>query len=443
MRAREFTLLNEFVPTGVDTDVEQEKEDIMVLLGFKPSPDALSKVQNILGDLTPQQQPTKTATVPAEKVPPKQFTPAAEPVQSDPEDTELKEDSSLINALVERIKKLDPSNPADASKITKIESILEEDIIAPAIVVIVDKKFNKGAVEKVSDYIKNSIIAAQNPVMEKIKFLTKCNKGLVNLKATFTKNPIGNMYSMIDDQVFNNIKQRLGQFELGTGSNKIGKMETLLAFIGTGASKQGAGDLSFSDGSELEIKASSQDRKGSPSGAAMYALGKDKTTGETAYGSNFEAKQKWEAKMRQILPTVPVSLNATSITKHINPYIAGNSKKIKYTVDAIKEIYAYIFKNADSTMLSPLNHISSKDGIDSAKLIKAARQIEFDYYKQIMKHDAILFINADTGNYHYAESGEELIKTLGSGKKGSSIFSTGILDMNGTYANGLSKIFII
>lgn len=446
MRAREFTKLKEFAPPGQNASVEQEKKDIMVLLGFKPSRDALAQIQSILGTAEPAQPKVNAAPV-VKKQPIAQ--PQAKSTERKPTDTEppnpetdeLKEDLSLIDALVDRIKKLDPANPADASKIIKIEAILEEDVIEPAIMAIVKKKFNS-FIDIISNDIKNAIISASNPVLDKIKFLTKCNKGLINLKKVLRDKANGNVYALINDPVFENIKKRLGQIEYGTGGNKLGRMEALLAFISAGVTKQGSGDLTLPGNMELEVKASSQDKKGNTSGAVLVALGKDKETGETAYGSNLQAGKLWLNAMQKVLPKVPSSLNSKSINTEINPYIAGDAKKINYTVNAIKEVYSFIFRHADSKMLAPLDSIKSKDGIDAGALIKAARQIEFDYYKKLIKHDAILFVNSHTGAYRYIETGQQLANELTSSKKGSNFYSTGILDMRGTYGNGLSKIFI-
>jgi hypothetical protein len=450
---RVIDILQEFAPPGQQSDPVQDKADIMTLLGFKPSKEALSVVQQILAE--PEVEPTNQSSIqktPIAQPQPQQDTtpqatqqstlPVEQPVPNEEPEEELYEDG-VIDLLVEKIKKLDPNNPKDADKITKIESILEDDVIEPAITKVVAKKFNS-FVDLIVNDIKHALMAASNPIIEKIKFLVRVDKGLVDLKAIFASQTVGNVYHVVNDPVFDNIKYRLGRIEYGVGGSKLGKMETLLTFIDKNASKQGHGDLNFADGTEVEIKASSDKKGGGVSGAKMIALGKDKTTGESAYGSNIEAGKYWAANMTPIIPIkyLPMSLTDGSIRKQINPYIEGKPKLIKHTVDVIKDVYKKIFVNASPKMFSVLDDIANKEGINPEKLIRASRQIEFDYYKKLINHDAILFINADSGNYTYVESGKNLAKSISTTGRGSNFYTTGIIDFQGSYGNGLSAVFI-
>ena len=107
--------------------------------------------------------------------------------------------------------------------------------------------------------------------------------------------PVGNLYSGIPGAIFNAIKAPLFQIEFGTGGNKIGKGEALLAIIGKNAFKGEKGDIRITtpEGEvEIEVKASNGDTK--PSGAVLVALGKGtdaegKRSKESAYGANTEA----------------------------------------------------------------------------------------------------------------------------------------------------------
>jgi hypothetical protein len=136
----------------------------------------------------------------------------------------------------------------------------------------------------------------------------------------------------------------------------------------------------------------------------------------------------------------PISLNAKSIKGLINPAIIGNPKKVQYTVNAIKAIYKTIFRKASPAIIDYLDKIATPDGIDALSLVKISRMIEFEYYKKALGHEAIMFVNITSGNYRYISKSSDLLKQLSASK--GDFYSTGIIDMQGSYANGLSKVFI-
>lgn len=426
-------------------EASQDKKDIMTLIGLKPSTDALLKVKELLAG---EEDPIADPQTPVKKQP---------VVPAQPNDTiklapEVKTESSavlsedIMNLLLEKIKSLNPNDPKDAAKISQIETILEDDVIEPAVNNLIKPKFNSHQVSIASD-LKGALIAASNPVLQKIEFLEKCTSGLVDLKSTFNSTKVGNIYQIVNNPVLNNIKTKIGSIEYGTGSSRLGKMEVLLTLVGKGITKEGRGDLTLSDGTEVEIKASStgpNQKTGNieTSGAVLYALAKDENK-KSIYGNNTAAGEIWTKKMSRILPNPPLSINTRSITKKINPAIAGNPKKTQYTVDCIKEIYRSIFINAPDSQINILDKIASPEGINPSALIKISRMIEFEYYKKAVGHTAVLFCNATTGNYKYIEKAKDLANsmTISSGE-GNTFYSMGILDMKGTYANGLSKIFI-
>lgn len=440
MRFFEFQQTStENVPSAAEAS--RDKKDIMTLIGLKPSPEALAKVKDLLGpELT---EPTKSEPAKPEvpEEPPKQQDQTVDNNTSDK--TTLKQESveildeNVLNMLVEKIKALDPNNPKDAVKISAIETILESDVIEPAVEEIIRPRFKSYQDNIIAD-VRGALIDAPNPVMEKIKFLDKCKTGIVDLKTTFDSQPSGNIYSLTDDNVLNNIKKRLAVISYGVGASKLGNMEVLLILIGKNVSKEGSGDITLSDGTDVEIKASKTDKK-DPSGAVLYALAKDKDN-QPLYGSNIDAGEAWTKKMSKIMSNPPISLNAKSIKNLINPVIAGNPKKIQYTVDAIKDIYRTIFRKASPKIIDYLDKIYTPDGIDALSLVKISRMIEFEYYKKAIGHEAIMFVNISTGNYRYISKPSDLIKQLATSK--GDFYSTGIIDMQGSYANGLSKIFI-
>jgi hypothetical protein len=419
-------------------EANQDKKDIMTLIGLKPSSEALAKVKELLGP---------ELTEPDQQVPAKTQQPVGSPNQPEDGITSSKEtlkqesvellDENVLNMLVERIKALDPNNPKDAVKISAIETILESDVIEPAVEELVRPRFKSFQDSIIAD-IRGALIDAPNPVMDKINFLDKCKTGIIDLQAVFKSQPSGNVYNLADDKVLDNIKKRLAMISYGTGGSKLGNMEVLLILIGKNVSKEGSGDITLSDGTDVEIKAS-KDRKEGPSGAVLYALAKDKDN-QPLYGSNVEAGAVWIKKMSKIMKDPPISLNAKSIKNLINPAIAGNPKKIKYTVDAIKDIYKSIFRKASPKMIDYLDKISTPDGIDALSLFKISRMIEFDYYKIALGHEAIMFVNITSGNYRYIVKSTDLLKQLSASK--GDFYSTGIIDMQGSYANGLSKVFI-
>jgi hypothetical protein len=424
----------------------QDKKDIMTLIGLKPSTEALLKVKELLAG---EEDPIADPQPPVEKQPmvpnqPNDNTKLAPEVKTESIEA-LSED--VMTLLLEKIKSLNPNNPNDAAKISQIETILEDDVIEPAVNNLVNPKFNSHQVSIASD-LKGALIAAPNPVLQKINFLEKCTTGLVDLKSTFSSTKQGNIYQIVNDPVLNNIKTKIGSIEYGVGASRLGKMEVLLTLVGKGITKEGKGDLTLSDGTEVEIKASStvpsRSKPGSmeTSGAVLYALAKDEKK-QNLYGSNIAAGTVWAKKMSKILPDPPLSLNTRSITKIINPVISGNPKKIQYTVDCIKEIYKSIFIKAPDSQINILDKIASPEGINPVALIKISRMIEFEYYKKAVGHTAVLFCNASTGNYKYVEQAKDLGSSITtSSEKGNDFYSIGIIDMKGTYANGLSKIFV-
>lgn len=433
-------------PTDIPSaqEANQDKKDIMTLIGLKPSAEALLKVKELLGDVS----------VDDTKSPDKlQTADPANDTEEPPEETPLIKTESVLSEdvmtiLVEKIKSLDPNNPKDAAKISQIETILEDDVIEPAVNNLIKPKFNSHQMSIASD-LKGALIAAPNPVLQKIDFLDKCTTGLVDLKATFASTKQGNIYQIVNNPVLNSIKNKIGSIEYGTGASRLGKMEVLLTLVGKGITKEGKGDLTLSDGTEVEIKASStvpsktKAETLETSGAVLYALAKDENK-QNLYGSNITAGKIWTKKMSKILPNPPLSLNIKSITKTINPAITGNPKKIQYTVDCIKEIYKNIFIKAPDSQINILDKIATPEGINPVTLIKIARMIEFEYYKKAVGHEAVLFCNATTGNYKYIERAKDLGKQVSvTSSEGNAFYTSGILDMNGTFANGLGKIKIL
>jgi hypothetical protein len=415
----------------------QDKKDIMTLIGLKPSSEALAKVRDLLGpELT-----TSKETEPVEPELPVDPSNQPDPT-SDDQETLKKEsvellDENVLNILVDRIKSLDPNNPKDAIKISAIETILESDVIEPAVEELVRPRFRSFQDAIIAD-VRGALIDAPNPVMDKINFLDKCKTGIVDLQATFKSSPAGNIYNLADDAVLNNIKKRLAMISYGVGSSKLGNMEVLLILIGKNVSKEGSGDITLADGTDVEIKASKTDKK-DPSGAVLYALAKDKDN-QPLYGSNIDAGETWTATMSKIMKNPPISLNAKSVKGIINPAIAGNPKKVEYTVNAIKAIYKTIFRKASPTIINYLDKIATPEGIDALSFVKISRMIEFEYYKKALGHEAVMFVNITSGNYRYISKSSDLLKQLSASK--GDFYSTGIIDMQGSYANGLSKVFI-
>jgi hypothetical protein len=232
-------------------------------------------------------------------------------------------------------------------------------------------------------------------------------------------------------------------------------MEVLLILIGKGVSKKGSGDLTLDDGTEVEIKASSTtqsvdnsgNKKISTSGSVMYALAKEAGSNEKPYGSNEEALKVWQIGFSKItgmsINEIPRSLSDLSVNNKINPLIIGNRSRTTKVTDLLKKIFRIIFKNAPPAAFNKIdNYVSVEGGINIAGLIKFSRKIEFDYYQKLVKHDAILFINTTTGNYYYITSGTELSKLISTSAKGSGFYTTGLMDLAGTYANGMSKVFV-
>lgn len=479
MRATEFLIEFDPAPGYITPDSGnheplKDKQDILVLLGFKPSRKALDKIDAILDlDLEPivnpsaanttqsAAQPKATAATTAATAPPaanlapttSTINPLAPVAPIRAESIELAE-ANIVKSLMEKIQQLDPNNPKDAYKLSQIEAILEGDIIDPAISKIISKKFKSSADKIIADF-RTAINESRNSIIDKIKFLTKCDKGLISLQDTFKSSTTGNIYTLVNDPVLDSIRNKLVSIEYGTGASKLGKMEVLLILIGKGVSKQGSGDLTLDDGTEVEIKASSTvqgiDSKGnkkiSTSGSVMYALAKEAGSNEKPYGSNEEALKVWQMGFSKITATpiddIPRSLSELSVNNKINPLIIRNRSRILKVTDLLKKIFRIIFKKAPPGAFNQIDkYVSFENGINIAGLIKFSRKVEFDYYQKLVKHDAILFINTTSGNYYYITSGMELSKLISTSAKGSGFYTTGLMDLAGTYANGMSKIFV-
>ena len=480
MRARDFLI--EFQAPGVSADTGTVYDDIMLLLNLNPKPATLQKIDKILSkaavDKAEPSKPDLGKSIPAAK-PGKTSANQTAPTAAEPADkrsnkpvapnqavgTSELDEAVPKQSLIQKIEALerDRDNPQSSKLLSMIEAVLEHERLEELTTKLVEKKF-KDNVEQIISSLLSLIMNARVPIASKLAFFPKANAGIVDYAEFFKINRIGNAESQTSlydtlksDPLLNAIGKRIGQLEFGVGGNKLGKMEILMILIGKGVTKQGSGDLHLNDGTDLEIKTSGPtiDKKGkkSTSGAPLYALGKDKKTGESVYGANTGALKDWQKDAGRILgidpKAVPHSLNASVIDK-LNSMTVGQNKKRQALLKAIKNIFKHVFKHADDLSLDVIDSCIGKNGIDGNALVKAARQIEFDYYKKAIGHSAVLFINTSTGNYYYIESGEELMQHMRSGqnqvsgsRKGpkNPFYSTGIIDMKGTYANGLSKVF--
>jgi hypothetical protein len=445
------------------------KENALLLLQMGTDSSSMKEIQQLLAqysktsgnELTEPQQPTAEPMA----------QPAAQSMaQTEPVPTEVEPDAELDatdelddeEALAEgqkaqdigtRVAALDENDPEQAELLARIEAILESKKLEPIISKIVESKFTFHLSDIIETF-KNAIISVKISITEKVKFLTSCKKGFFDMKSVKTT-PQGNLYAGIPGVIFEAIKDPLFRIEFGTGGNKIGKGEALLAIIGKGAFKGERGDIQLESGEEIEVKASSGDK--TPSGAVLVALGKGESEDgkrgkESAYGANTEAGKKFKELIVKAYSTrtnpikpdqVPNSISGVSILKFFNPFILKNPARGPLTINAIKESYRIIFKREkDQMFFDQLDSaLDPENGINVDILVRTVRSMEFDYYKKVIKHDAILFINGTTGTYRYVDSGNVLASQLSSSSKGANLYSTGVIDFSGSYGNGFGKIF--
>ena len=458
------------------------KQNALLLLQLEPDSKAMSEVNKLLSqyqrdagndELQPADQdpsqPAPTQTLPAHPnqptPPPQELPPEQLPVDPEGDDEEDEDDTDEFgNPISEgkkaqdigaRIAGLDESDPEQATLLAKIEAILESKKIEPVITAIVTKKF-AFHLDQIIETFKNAIISVKISIQEKVKFLASCKVGFFDMSSIKT-NPTGNLYTSIPGAIFEAIKAPLFQIEFGTGGNKIGKGEALLAIIGKGAFKGEKGDIQLASGEEIEVKASSGEK--TPSGAVLVALGKGtdekgQKSKESAYGANTEAgkvfkkliAKAYSTKTKPIKPEqVPNSVSNQSIVNFFNPFIIRIPARAELTANAFVEAYKVIFKKEahNDEFFSGIYSAFSEDGIDTSQLTKVIRGMEFDYYKSVIKHDAILFMNGSTGTYRYVDSGASLVNQLSTSKKGANLYSTGIIDFTGSYGNGFGKIFTL
>ena len=441
------------------------KENALLLLQMGTDSSSMREIQKLLSQYSKDSgnelsEPAPQPSQPIAPVQPAQAATQLPPEEPAPEmDTEL--DSEEEEELAEgqksqdlgfRVAALDENDPVQAELLARIEAILESKKLEPIISKIVESKFTFHLSDIIETF-KNAIISVKISITEKVKFLTSCKKGFFDMKSVKTT-PQGNLYAGIPGVIFEAIKDPLFRIEFGTGGNKIGKGEALLAIIGKGAFKGERGDIQLESGEEIEVKASSGDK--SPSGAVLVALGKGETedgkrSKESAYGANTEAGKKFKELIVKAYSTrtnpikadqVPNSINSISIAKFFNPFILKNPTRGPLTINALKEAYKIIFKKEkDQMFFDQLDASLTDDGIDVDSLVRTVRSMEFDYYKNVIKHDAILFINGTTGTYRYIDSGNTLASQLSSSSKGANLFSTGVIDFSGSYGNGFGKIF--
>lgn len=456
------------------------KQNALMLLQMEPDSSSMNEIKKLLAQYSADagvQEPEQT-TAPAvqPQVAPQPTIPAApeaptdEPAdETDPfDDTEDEEDEDSEEQKIaegkyaidvgSRVASLNENDPEQAELLAKIEAILESKKIEPVIAKIVNDKFTFH-LEQIIETFKNAIISVKVSIQEKVNFLKSCKTGFFDMSSVKTR-PTGNLYSGIPGAIFEAIKVPLFQIEFGTGGNKIGKGEALLAIIGKGAFKGEKGDIQITvDGKteELEIKASNGDKD--PTGAVLVALGKGtdaegKRSKESAYGSNTEAgkvfkkliAKAYSTKAKPISPEqVPNSVSGKSIANFFNPFIIRVPARVDSTANAFVEAYKVIFKKeaGNEDFFSGIYSAFTEDGIDTNQLTKVIRGMEFDYYKSVIKHDAILFINGSTGTYRYIDSGASLYDQLSTTKKGANLYSTGVIDFTGSYGNGFGKIFTL
>lgn len=438
------------------------KENSLILLQMDPDPMAIKEINKLLDQFSageqdaeeqpepaatpePAAQPAPTAQAPAEPVPDETD------IEADSEEEQINEGKKAQN-IGARVALLNENDPEQAELLAKIEAILESKKIEPVITKIVEEKFTFH-LSDIVEVFKNALVSVKVSIAEKVKFLSSCKQGFFDMNTVKTS-PQGNLYAGIKTPIFNAIKDPLFKIEFGTGGNKIGKGEALLAIIGKGAFKGEKGDIQLASGEEIEVKASSGDK--SPTGAVLVALGKGETeegkrSKESAYGANTEAGKLFKSMIAKAYSTrtnpikadqVPNSINSISIAKFFNPYILRNPARGPATIEAIKAAYKLIFKKENKPeFFDQIDSCLGEEGIDANILTKTIRSMEFDYYKSVIKHNAVLFMNGSTGTYRYVTTGDELVTQMLTSAKNANLYSTGIIDFSGSYGNGFGKIF--
>jgi len=415
---------------------------------LQPAPDSVAVAQPL-----PQAQPQPLTTTPQEPESPEEIDPEEEEDETDEFGNPINEGKKAID-IGSRVASLNENDPEQAELLAKIEAILESKKLEPVISSIVGGKFIHH-LDQIIETFKNAMVSVKVTIQEKVLFLKTCKTGFFDMSSVKTS-PVGNLYSGIQGTIFEAIKVPLFQIEFGTGGNKIGKGEALLAIIGKGAYKGDKGDIRLESGEEIEVKASNGEKN--PTGAVLVALGKGeseegKRSKESAYGANTEAGKvfkkiiatAYSTRTQKIRPDqVPNSITTQKADKFFNPFMVRAPARVEATKNAIISAYKIIFKKeADNDEFFSGISTAFVDGqLDIDQLTKVIRSMEFDYYKSVIKHDAILFINGATGTYRYIESGADLYGQLATSKKGgANLYSTGVIDFSGSYGNGFGKIF--
>jgi hypothetical protein len=355
--------------------------------------------------------------------------------------------------LSQQIKELEQQNLLDHNIHMAILSLLQQGPIEDGCRKIIKSKFTIH-LDHLVKFLTKIMVDAPVDVEEKLNFLENYNNGLIDVQATLLSNSSGNIFNIkeINTPLMQHIRRPMAVYETGRGANTIGKGEFFIAFIGKGCTKGNVGDVRLPNNTELEVKTSDRKAKGDYSGGVLHGLkrGKDangKMIEIDSYDS-VNAKRIWAKGLAKLgIPFMP-SINKMYLAR-INQILADSKNKLKVNavLAVIKQTLGALLLRSSETMLDGIDSCYSGNQILVEDLTKAAHAAFFDYYKENVGHDSILFFNAYTGAYEHILSGEDLVKKLSIGSKSKTpgnFFTTSVWDSNGTsYADGIQVIKIV
>lgn len=436
-------------------------KDVQLLLSKHQDPAILAQIEQMIDDVKNDQeideavakiapiQPAKTIgkVVPAPDVPPEIPQAATNNVVKLPT-------AKLApkKPLSQQIKDLETKNLLDHNIHMAILSLLQQGPIEEGCRKIVSGKFTIH-LESIVKFLSQQMLNAPVDVEEKLNFLENYGNGLIDVQAEILNKRNGNIFRLkeIDTPLMQYLRRPMAIFETGKGSNTVGKGEFFMVFIGKGCTKGNVGDVRLPDNTELEVKTSDLKSTGDYSGGVLHGLkrGKDangKIIEVDSYDS-VNAKRVWAEGLANLgMPFMP-SINKKYLSR-INELITQSKNKIKVAnvLFVIKQTLGTLLLRSSESMLDAIMDCYKGNQLVVDDVIRVAHAAFFDYYKDNVGHDSILFFNAHTGSYEHINSGEEMTKKLATGAKTKipgNFFTTSIWDSNGTsYADGIQPIKI-
>jgi len=206
---------------------------------------------------------------------------------------------------------------------------------------------------------------------------------------------------------------------MGYNSGSVGPSEFLMALFGKGITFASKGDLDI-HGEKIEVKATIKSKSKSNSGGRFCGT------------SGFGAPSAIREELHNFLVSLGVdrddlnqyrkggikggiNLNNSGL-ENLNYLIAkylDRSRAGQMYEFIIRQLYPLVTNELINKFMECINEHGTQDFLT---IQKELAKLAFDYYKMTEHHDAVMFVNVDTGNYGMATCRENLDKFFDIGK---------------------------